>query len=238
MEPEVEEINEYRASFHDHVAELFRRVLYTNAGSLFFGLVGFLFSAKLALLMYATVDLGGLSNQTHPALTLTDRILLGAMVSLVAFHYLSLYQIYAYVFPGLYPHEQRTFLIPLVWAELAPIMSFGFLAIYSTVANRLGQPPLLALGSILPWLIRFYLITALSIFLLGLPRQKRTLTLSAFVGLCLLTWILPNHVFATFITLLILVCLGVSLVDSYVLAIWGDIDVETTIDEGYLRTLS
>lgn len=237
MELEPDVIDNYQLTFHEHMAEFFRRVLYINIGSLFSGLVGFLLSDKLASLLYAVADLGTSTHAAHPALTFTDKVLLAAVVSLVAFHHLLLSQFYAFMSPGLYPQERRTFLVPRLWAHLAPLMAFGFLAIYSVVISRLQQPPLSDLASIRGWLLKFYCVTALSTFLLALPRQKRSLTLSAFTILCLIILVLPHHVFDTLNLVLLELCLIASVVDGIVLSIWSDKDVIRTIAaESYLGT--
>ena len=233
MEPEEDQ--SYEITFHDHMSELFRRILIICLGTLFVGFVGFLLSNKLALLLYLIADLSTSAPSVHPHLTFTDKVLLAAILSLMACHHLLLNQLYAFISPGLYPHERRSFLVPLVWAQLTPIIAFGFLAIYCVAINRLSQPPLVELASIRGWLLRFYFVTALSAFLLALPRQKRNLTLSAFTCLCLVVLILPNHVFDTLVIALLELCFIMSVVDGIVLSIWSDSDVVKTVTaETYL----
>lgn len=234
---ELEDLDHHQKTFHEHVAELFRRILFIGIGSLVAGLVGFLLSNKFALLLYSIADPGTSTQLTHPTLTFSHKVLLAAVTSLFAFHYLLLNQVYAFIAPGLYPHERRSFFVPLAWAQLTPIIAFGFLTIYSVIINKLSQLPLVELASIRGWLLRFYFVTVLSTFLLALPRQKRNLTLSAFSVFCLILFILPNHVFDTLIIALLELCLVLSVVDGIVLSIWSDGDVARTVNaEKYLGT--
>lgn len=224
---------EFETTFYNHIAEFLRRVIYISIGCLFFGLIGFLLSSKLVFILYRMIGLENVGAQISANLAFTEKILWGAVIALIAFHYLFLNNIYGYVAPGLYPHERRTFMIPLLWAEFAPFTALLFLSIYSLVINRLEQPSLLELGNIRAWLIRFYLITALSTFMLALPGQKRNLSLYAYGVLLVLIWLLPNHVFDTLIILLVELCVAVSIFDAIVLSIWSDDDVKSFIDQSY-----
>lgn len=219
------------ATFHEHIAELLRRIFYVSAGSLFVGLCGFLFSRWLAILIYRIADIGGIFH--HPSLTFSDRFLSAALVSLIGFHYLFLINIYQFVSPGLYARERKTYLIPFIWAALGPGLAFGLLAMYLLIIRRFGFAPLDQLTSIRPWLIRFYLLSVLSAFLFALPRRKRSLSIPAYGAASILIWALPGHVFDTLLVLLIAACVGVLLIDSMALFAWTDAEVRETVNKDW-----
>jgi hypothetical protein len=184
-------------TFSGHVQELIRCVVTFCGLPLAAAVACFPFADNIASFFCLVADPWAKAAMEVHESTVAGRILWSVFLAGGVFHYAFLHQAWKFVSAGLYPDEQRLAAVPLFWTCLIPGIVLGISALFSLAARVLGADVLTDAGSILAWLIRFYLLTALATLLLSLPRRTRSLNPIAFLGVLGFVYFLPNHVFET-----------------------------------------